>query len=179
MTLNNQVKNEGETAPDSIISTPVIPAGQGHPKTILITLVFVIFAVMGAYYYLVKDVNKVVTENELTAPAAMPKPTVTDAITPGLKTSDSRANEFPLTVSNPAGDVTVQTGTIIVAGVTKPNSEVFVNQTEAFADAAGKFSVRITLEEGDNYVTVVVTDQDGKVSEIERIVTYEQDIDQQ
>lgn len=91
----------------------------------------------------------------------------------GFKSAQSGVDEIPLTVVNPSRDLTVTAAALEVTGQTSARAEVFVNEKETMADDDGKFTVAITLEEGENYLTIVATDEDGKVAEVERVVTYE------
>lgn len=82
------------------------------------------------------------------------------------------ANSNNLSVSQPQNGITVKNAQIKVIGKTTPNAEVFVNNTDTFADAKGNFSADYTLEEGENYILVGATDSLGKFSEKELVVTY-------
>lgn len=77
-----------------------------------------------------------------------------------------------LTISSPVNGATVSTQSITVSGKTSPNAEVFVNESETRADAAGNFSVQMSLDEGDNYIIVVANDADGNAAEAELTVIY-------
>lgn len=77
-----------------------------------------------------------------------------------------------LTVSSPANNSTVTDPSITVKGKTVANAEVFVNDIEIKADANGNFSVKLTLDEGDNYILVVANDINGNYSEKDLTVTY-------
>jgi hypothetical protein len=81
--------------------------------------------------------------------------------------------EIPLTVTSPIEGSTVATEKVAVKGTTSANAEVFVNETELKANAKGEFSTTITLDEGDNIISIVANDEDGNSSEQEVTVTYE------
>lgn len=98
--------------------------------------------------------------------------TITTSVTPVPTTSTSIASEISLTVSSPANNAVVKSATIVVRGKTSPNAEVFVNDEETKANSSGNFSVRLTLEEGENYILVVANDAQGKFSERELTITY-------
>lgn len=82
------------------------------------------------------------------------------------------AREITLTINSPTSGATVSTSSITVSGKTSPNAEVFVNESETKADAAGNFSVQMSLDEGDNYIIVVANDADGNAAEAELTVIY-------
>lgn len=81
--------------------------------------------------------------------------------------------EITLVINTPKDQANVAQSSIPVSGTTKPNAEVFVNEQETRADSRGNFSLRIQLEEGENYVIVVATDVDGQVAEQALTITYE------
>lgn len=84
----------------------------------------------------------------------------------------SRVAGISLSVSVPANNTTVSVESISVRGKTVPGAEVFVNDGTTVADASGNFSVTISLDEGENYILVVVNDALGNYSEKELTVTY-------
>ena len=85
----------------------------------------------------------------------------------------SGKNEITLNISSPNNGAVVSSASVTVRGQTSPKAEVFVNETEAAADGSGNFTVGYKLEEGDNYIVVVVTDPEGNTAEKELTVTYE------
>ncbi len=77
-----------------------------------------------------------------------------------------------LTVSSPTNGSSVTSGSITIKGKTAPNADVFVNESEAKADANGNFSVTVSLDEGENYFVIVANDSVGNAAETELTVTY-------
>ena len=61
----------------------------------------------------------------------------------------------------------------MVRGITVANAEVFINELEIRANVKGEFSAPITLDEGENTISIISNDEDGKSSEEELTVTYE------
>jgi len=84
----------------------------------------------------------------------------------------NRATSIALSVSSPGNNTTVSSPTLTVSGKTVAGAEVFVNDAEGIADAAGNFSVLVNLDEGENYILVVVNDAAGNYSEKELTVIY-------
>lgn len=99
---------------------------------------------------------------------------IVSGITPTPAATVSRASGISLTVSSPANNTTTSSESITVKGKTVAGAEVFVNDAETRADASGNFSVTITLDEGENYILVVVNDALGNYSEKELTVIYVQ-----
>lgn len=84
----------------------------------------------------------------------------------------SRATGIALTVSSPGNNTTVSSPALTVRGKTVAGAEVFVNDAEGVADASGNFSVTVNLDEGENYILVVVNDAAGNYSEKELTIIY-------
>ncbi len=78
-----------------------------------------------------------------------------------------------LTVSQPADKSSVTSSTVAVSGKTQPKADVSVNDTDLKADIQGNFSTRITLDEGENTIVIVATDENGNYAEKEITVTYQ------
>lgn len=121
---------------------------------IFIGLIIFTFITLALVASLSKQTKPPVLQNEIAIPTFQP------------------VNSNNLSVSQPQNGVTVKNPQIKVIGKTTPNSEVFVNNIDAVADAKGNFSVDFTLEEGENYILVGATDALGKYSEKELSVIY-------
>ena len=59
-----------------------------------------------------------------------------------------------------------------VSGQTDPSAKVTVNDLWAIVDSDGKFSYKLPLQNGENKIKVVATDDAGNKTELERKVTY-------
>jgi len=81
--------------------------------------------------------------------------------------------EIFLQVDQPKTNSTVTNLGIIVSGKTIANAFVFINEQELKADSKGNFSTTIILEEGENYILVVVSDDLGNSAEKDIIVNLE------
>lgn len=78
-----------------------------------------------------------------------------------------------LTVSQPADKSSVTTSSVAVSGKTQPKADVSVNDTDLKADNQGNFSTKVTLDEGENTIVIVATDENGNYAEKEITVTYQ------
>jgi hypothetical protein len=78
-----------------------------------------------------------------------------------------------LAITAPTDKSTVDNQALQVIGKTSPNSEVFINDQEGKADSTGNFFINVSLDEGENVLTVVVNDQDGNYAEKELTVYLE------
>lgn len=111
------------------------------------------------------------------APTYKPPSVVTPSSTRGAASPTvvptvSSKNEISLVVSSPVNGATVTSAAVSVVGKTAPRAEVFVNDMETKADASGNFSVRLTLDEGENPIVVLVNDAEGNTAERDLTVTY-------
>lgn len=109
---------------------------------------------------------------DTTVPSDNPQVTITPSKAEAAKDSLVLSSGIMLSVSLPVNNSTVSNSSLTVKGKTVAGAEVFINDTETKADAAGNFSATITLEEGDNYILVVANDAAGNYSEKELSVTY-------
>jgi hypothetical protein len=88
-----------------------------------------------------------------------------------VPTIDTKNNQITLKITFPANNAIVTAPDIIIKGITTPGAEVAVNDKETIAGSDGRFSVTITLDEGDNYISAVATNSDGQAAEIEMNIT--------
>lgn len=75
------------------------------------------------------------------------------------------SKNIDLTVNYPADGSTLTSSTINVTGTTTPGADVFVNDQAGKADPNGNFSIKITLDEGQNGLVVIANDANGNVAE--------------
>jgi len=91
-----------------------------------------------------------------------------------LKTENLETyNEITLNITSPVDGSVSTDSNIVIKGTTKTKAEVFVNDTENIADKDGNFSFSLTLDEGENYISILAVDENGAFSEKELIVYYE------
>lgn len=98
---------------------------------------------------------------------------ITQGATPQI--SQQVLSSLPLEVLQPQDKQTISTAQITVKGKTAANAEVFVNEKELKADKNGNFATTLTLDEGDNYLYVAASDQDGNFAERELVITVATD----
>ena len=84
-------------------------------------------------------------------------------------------NEKPkLELSSPPDNQQIQGGDkkITVSGQTDPLNSVTINGITAIVNQNGSFSSSVPINEGDNLISVVATDQFGNTNQVDRKVTY-------
>ncbi len=82
------------------------------------------------------------------------------------------AESLPLEVTSPASG-TVSGSSIAVTGKTAPGANVIINEYEMKADATGAFSRTVSLDEGENYISIIVYTDTGEVAETELMIVRE------
>lgn len=87
-------------------------------------------------------------------------------VTPTMK------NEISLVITTPVDGMTVSQPTIAVQGTTVPSAEIYANDIYGTANSAGKFSLMVPLDEGENSIVIVVNDANGNTAEKELTVMY-------
>ena len=89
------------------------------------------------------------------------------------QTTASTSLEISLTISEPLDNEIINTSVVTVKGTTLPNASVFVNDKELKADAKGAFSTSVSLDEGENILSIVANDENGNFVEKELTVILE------
>jgi hypothetical protein len=108
-----------------------------------------------------------------TAPSSYTPPSEQVAQNTPPVAGDEEETPVALTISTPAENAVVRSANLTIRGKTAAYADVFVNDEEAKADALGNFAVALTLEEGENPIIIVVTDEVGNTAQAEILVTYE------
>ncbi len=140
--------------------------------TIISVLIIMILAVSA--YALYKTNNIPATSPETNAPVPSTKPQPIPPPQPASKSAEPEpTSPFPLTIISPISGTIVTTSSVIISGKTLPKADVSVGDKDLVADAKGNFSTTVTLEEGENYIAVEATGDDGNFAEQELLVTYE------
>lgn len=75
-----------------------------------------------------------------------------------------------LNIQYPPNKIEFRKETIDLKGQTDKESRVFVNGQEITVDESGRFLQKINLTKGENIITVVSINKQGKESKIERVV---------
>lgn len=92
------------------------------------------------------------------------------------KTIPKEKNEntnLPLMIESPVNNSTLNQSSLVVKGKTKQGITVFVNDEESKSDSSGIFTTNVTLDEGENNITVIVNDENGNFVEKELTINYE------
>jgi hypothetical protein len=84
---------------------------------------------------------------------------------PAQETGNINSNNISLVVTAPADGSTLTSPSTTITGKTSPGADVFVNDQETFADANGNFSLKMTLDEGQNGLVITANDANGNVVE--------------
>ncbi len=78
-----------------------------------------------------------------------------------------------IVLSNLPDGLTVNDPAFRIAGQVEPGIALTVNGRQVPVDNRGFFSTLITLQEGQNLITITATDLAGNTSTVQRLVTYE------
>jgi hypothetical protein len=78
-----------------------------------------------------------------------------------------------LQVDEPKNNITVSNPIININGKTIANAYIFINEQELKADVNGNFASATTLEEGENYILIVASDDLGNSIEKDILVNLE------
>lgn len=141
---------------------------MGKPYLFLIGALVLVALGIGGFAYYRSTTNPAIAPS-YTVPSAQPSPNQPSSAT---QPTSPVPNEIALTITSPVNGAQVSTPTITVSGKTAPNADVSVNDKDLTADAQGNFSTTITLEDGDNNLSITAADSTGKSSEAELTVTY-------
>ena len=76
-------------------------------------------------------------------------------------TNNNGTTSVALEVTEPQDEITVNTSTVQVKGVTTADATVSVNGSLVDVGADGKFSTAVSLEQGPNSIEVVASDSQG------------------
>ena len=104
---------------------------------------------------------------QITKPEDVLKPTNV------LQKSVLESEKVFLQISEPKDNVTVANQAITIKGKAISNGFVFVNDQEFRAGLNGNFSTTVILDEGENYILVVVSDEYGNSLEKDIVVNLE------
>lgn len=78
-----------------------------------------------------------------------------------------------IVLSNLPDGLTVREPAFRLAGQVEPGVSLTVNGREVAVDNRGYFSTLVTLQEGENLITLTATDLAGNTATVQRLVTYE------
>ena len=78
-----------------------------------------------------------------------------------------------LQVDEPKNNITVNNPIVNISGKTIPNAYIFINEQELRADINGGFVSATTLDEGENFILIVTSDDLGNSIEKDILVNLE------
>ncbi len=78
-----------------------------------------------------------------------------------------------IVLSNLPDGLTVNDSAFRIAGQVEPGASLVVNGRPVAVDNRGNFSTLVTLQEGENLITLTATDLAGNTTTVQRLVTYE------
>ena len=139
---------------------------------LLYTCIAIVVVAAGGFFILKNQKAKIAsTQKEMVSESSQEteKTPPKDSDTAAMVT---KIAQITLTVSSPANNSTVRTAKVTVKGKTLAKAEVFANEAEGVADAAGNFSLPVNLDDGDNEIIITAVDSDGNVAETVVTVTY-------
>lgn len=85
------------------------------------------------------------------------------------KAEEEKAGKpITLTIESPASDMDTEEDKIKIIGTTDPDAKLLINGVGANPNAFGKFEMEVTLNEGENTVTIIATNPAGKTITITR-----------
>ncbi len=136
------------------------------------TIIFIAILLALIFYYQKNNpqIKKILNlrSGQTTKPEnVLPKPTDES------QKSITESEKIFLQINEPKDSITVTNQAITIKGKTISNGFVFVNDQEFKADSNGNFSTTVILEEGENYILVVVSDYYGNSVEKDILVNLE------
>ena len=136
------------------------------PVLLIVILVIFVFDYQTANPQIKKILN--LKNKQITGPEdVLPKPTDIS------QRSVTELEKIFLQISEPKDNMTVNNQAVTVIGKTISNGFIFVNDQEFKADSNGSFSTTVILDEGENYILVVVSDEYGNSLEKDIVINLE------
>lgn len=131
------------------------------------SVVLIILFAIAIFTYLQKNnpaINKLLSSKSGETTGAIIEPT-------NSTTGKSKKNF--LQVDEPKSNITVNNPIVNISGKTISNAFIFINEQELKADVNGNFVSATTLEEGENYILIVASDDLGNSIEKDILVNLE------
>jgi len=132
-------------------------------KIFPILLVIIIVIIFSNYQKNNKTIKKMLNSKNV----------VTIQPTDLIKKIVNKSEKIFLQVDEPKNNITVNNPIINISGKTIPNAFIFINEQELKADINGSFTSATTLEEGENYILIVASDDLGNNVEKDIMVNLE------
>ena len=112
--------------------------------------------------------NNPIVQNIIDTKKGLNKDSITKIVEPTIV-----SEKIFLLVDEPKNNTTVNNPIINISGKTIANAYIFINEQELKADINGNFASATTLEEGENYILIVVSDDLGNSVEKDILVNLE------
>lgn len=84
--------------------------------------------------------------------------------------TSSSSKSLDLVINEPISGTEVQKSSITIKGQVNPKAHLIVNETDVTLGANGEFAQQVTLDEGENYISVVAYDDEGNATERELLI---------
>lgn len=143
-------------------------------KTALLPILILLTAAVVVVVILNYKTPKEGTQKQTAANTATSKETKntqrSSANSPLLTTSPVVNADINLIITSPAAAATVSESSVTVKGTVNPRAHVIINEYDLTPGKDGSFEQLITLDEGENYISVVAYDDDGNSSERELLI---------
>ncbi len=126
--------------------------------------IFVLLIALFSYF----QKNNPIVQNIIDTKKGLNKDSITKIVEPTIV-----SEKIFLLVDEPKNNTTVNNPIINISGKTIANAYIFINEQELKADINGNFASATTLEEGENYILIVVSDDLGNSVEKDILVNLE------
>lgn len=80
------------------------------------------------------------------------------------------SKSLDLVIDEPLSGTEVQKNSITIKGRVNPKAHVIVNEADVTLGVNGKFDQQVTLDEGENYISIVAYDDEGNAAERELLI---------
>jgi hypothetical protein len=137
------------------------------PVFLLVLLIIIIFSYFQRNNPSIKKILDSKSEKKIESNTAISTPTSS------VQKISNVSEKIFLQVDEPKNNITVNNPIINISGKTIPNAFIFINEQELKADANGNFTSATTLEEGENYILIVASDDLGNSIEKDILVNLE------
>ena len=133
-------------------------------KILPIFLILILVIIVFSYF----QKNNPIVQNIIDTKKGLNKDSITKIVEPTIV-----SEKIFLQVDEPKNNITVNNPIINISGKTIANAYIFINEQELKADINGNFASATTLEEGENYILIVVSDDLGNSVEKDILVNLE------
>ncbi|MFA6533533.1 MAG: hypothetical protein WCT22_06105 [Patescibacteria group bacterium] len=145
----------------------IIMVRKFFPVFLLVLLIIIIFSYFQRNNPSIKKILDSKSEKKIESNTAISTPTSS------VQKISNVSEKIFLQVDEPKNNITVNNPIINISGKTIPNAFIFINEQELKADANGNFTSATTLEEGENYILIVASDDLGNSIEKDILVNLE------